>query len=88
MTPPPSSSPAPRTGDGGAPPLSHIALGQAYRKCFVDGDTLDEAGFTARGGNSSLIHVDWMIGSGALDVDGIAADGTAEALMRKGEWAI
>ncbi len=66
---------------------SHIALGQAYRKCFVDGDTLDEAGFTARGGNSSLIHVDWMIGSAEVDVDGIGADGSAVPVMRKGEWA-
>jgi aminopeptidase len=41
---------------------------------------------TALGANSSLIHVDWMIGSAATDVDGIAADGMAEPLMRAGEW--
>jgi aminopeptidase len=40
----------------------------------------------ALGANASLIHVDWMIGSGEMDVDGVAADGTAEPLMRKGEW--
>jgi len=65
---------------------SHIALGQAYKKCFVDGDTLDEDNFRARGGNSSLIHVDWMIGSAQVDVDGIDAQGNAEPLMRAGEW--
>ncbi len=89
----PASSPISRSGllflntlfDENA--ASHIALGQAYRKCFTDGDTLDEAGFTARGGNSSLIHVDWMIGSPEVDVDGIDAAGGAHALMRKGEWA-
>ena len=65
---------------------SHIALGQAYKKCFVDGDTLTEADFRSRGGNSSLIHVDWMIGSAQVDVDGVDAQGKAEPLMRAGEW--
>ncbi|HTN11891.1 MAG TPA: aminopeptidase, partial [Acetobacteraceae bacterium] len=67
---------------------SHIALGQAYRKCFVDGDVLNEADFTARGGNSSLIHVDWMIGSAQVDVDGLDAQGAAQPVMRAGEWAM
>ena len=48
----------------------------------------DGAELAALGANTSLVHVDWMIGSGELDVDGIAADGSAEPLMRKGEWAI
>ena len=38
------------------------------------------------GANSSLIHVDWMIGSAEMDVDGITASGVAEPLMRAGEW--
>ena len=38
------------------------------------------------GANSSLIHVDWMIGSAAMDVDGVSAEGAGEPLMRKGEW--
>ncbi len=41
---------------------------------------------TGLGANSSLIHVDWMIGSGKMDVDGVAKDGTTEPLMRSGEW--
>ena len=40
----------------------------------------------ARGMNTSLIHVDWMIGSGELNVDGVFKDGKREPLMRKGEW--
>jgi aminopeptidase len=39
-----------------------------------------------RGANASLIHIDWMIGSDQVDVDGLAADGRAEPLMRRGEW--
>lgn len=65
---------------------SHIALGQAYKKCFVDGETLEEDAFLARGGNSSLIHVDWMIGSAEMDVDGLDPQGRPEPLMRAGEW--
>lgn len=66
---------------------SHIALGQAYSECLVDGDRLSAEELTARGANSSLIHVDWMIGSNEMDVDGLTHDGTLEPLMRSGEWA-
>ena len=65
---------------------SHIALGQAYSKCIRDGGSMSEDELAARGANKSLIHIDWMIGSNEVDVDGITADGTAEPLMRRGEW--
>ena len=66
---------------------SHIALGQAYTSCLRDGDKLTHEQLAAKGANDSLIHVDWMIGSGKLDIDGITATGAAEPLMRQGEWA-
>lgn len=66
---------------------SHIALGQSYRKAFRNWKGLVQDDFVARGANQSNIHVDWMIGSGEIDVDGIHADGTVEPVMRKGEWA-
>lgn len=65
---------------------SHIALGQAYSTCIIGGEKMDTEQLTALGANTSLIHVDWMIGSGEMDVDGLAVDGTAEPLMRRGEW--
>jgi aminopeptidase len=65
---------------------SHIALGQAYSTCLIGGEKMDAEQLAALGANASLIHVDWMIGSGEMDVDGVTADGTAEPLMRKGEW--
>ncbi len=47
---------------------------------------MTEEQLASKGANTSLIHVDWMIGSGEVDVDGITQSGTAEPLMRKGEW--
>jgi aminopeptidase len=65
----------------------HIALGQCYADCFVGGKSMTPDEITSRGGNKSLIHIDWMIGSGEIDIDGIAQDGSHEPVMRKGEWA-
>ncbi len=65
---------------------SHIALGQAYSTCLVGGEKMTEEELAKLGANSSLIHVDWMIGSESMDVDGIDADGTRAPLMRSGEW--
>jgi aminopeptidase len=65
---------------------SHIALGQAYTGCLRDGDKLTPEELAAKGANDSLIHVDWMIGSDQLDVDGLTASGSVEPLMRSGEW--
>jgi len=64
----------------------HIALGQAYATCLKNGDTLTPEQLAARGANKSLIHVDWMIGSNRIDVDGVSAAGNLEPLMRAGEW--
>jgi len=65
----------------------HIALGQAYSSCIRGGDKLTPEQLAGKGANESLIHVDWMIGSGQVDVDGIAATGNSEPVMRRGEWA-
>jgi aminopeptidase len=65
----------------------HIALGQCYSKCFLDGASLTPEQIKAQGGNSSLIHIDWMIGSDQVDIDGLREDGSRVPVMRKGEWA-
>ena len=67
---------------------SHIAVGQSYSENIRDGGSRSKDEKAALGANSSLVHVDWMIGSGELDIDGIRQDGSAEPLMRKGEWAV
>jgi len=66
---------------------SHIALGAAYPFTMKDGNKLSQGDFQKRGGNHSIIHTDFMIGSKDMDIDGILANGKREPLMRKGEWA-
>ncbi len=57
---------------------SHIAVGQAYAQNMENTASMSPEEKLAAGMNTSLIHVDWMIGSGELDVDGIGRDGKAE----------
>jgi len=88
----PASSPIAQTGilfwntlfDENA--ASHIALGQAYSTCIIGGEKMSNESLTALGANSSLIHVDWMIGTAEMDVDGITVNGVPEPLMRAGDW--
>jgi len=66
---------------------SHLAFGRAYKITLKDAQNLSDEEFQARGGNLSLIHVDFMIGSGQMDIDGTTADGIVEPVMWQGEWA-
>jgi len=65
----------------------HIAIGRAYRFTLTGGEELNDEEFMAAGGNVSLNHVDFMIGSPQMDIDGIKEDGSREPVMRQGEWA-
>jgi aminopeptidase len=65
---------------------SHVALGSAYKFTMAGGETMDEEAFEHAGGNRSAVHVDFMLGSGELDIDGVLQDGSSEPLMRGGDW--
>jgi aminopeptidase len=65
----------------------HLALGRAYKFNIKGGLKLTDDEFAERGGNQSLIHVDFMIGSDKMDIDGLTEDGRVEPVLRKGEWA-
>jgi aminopeptidase len=65
---------------------SHVALGAAYKFTLRGGEAMSEEAFEAAGGNRSAAHVDFMIGSGELDVDGVLPGGAADPVMRRGEW--
>jgi aminopeptidase len=65
----------------------HIALGQCYADTIEGGSELSPDELQQKGGNQSLIHVDWMMGSDAVDIDGVTLTGEIVPVMRKGEWA-
>lgn len=66
---------------------SHIALGRAYRFNLEGGEAMPLEAALEAGCNTSLEHVDFMIGSAAMDVDGLTEGGAVEAVMRGGVWA-
>lgn len=65
----------------------HLALGQGFPDCYEGGLQMDEDELFAAGVNTSATHVDFMIGTEDLDIDGIKADGTRVAVFRNGTWA-
>ena len=67
---------------------SHIALGQCYSKCFKSKKNLSSEEIKSRGGNSSMIHIDWMIGSQNINVSGKDQNGNMVPIFHKGEWVI
>lgn len=66
---------------------NHLALGSAYAFNIVGGTEMTREELNAAGLNESNTHVDFMIGSDQMDIDGIKADGTAVPVFRKGAWA-
>lgn len=65
----------------------HIALGKAYPTNVEDGAKMDDKQLDEHGVNDSMVHVDFMIGSAQMDIDGVYEDGKREAVFRKGTWA-
>ncbi|MHA1914513.1 MAG: aminopeptidase [Promethearchaeota archaeon] len=63
----------------------HVALGSGIKTCLDKGVTMSDDEFSAAGGNVSSLHIDFMIGSEEMDVDGINEDGSIEPVMQRGE---
>ncbi|WP_438432612.1 aminopeptidase [Gorillibacterium sp. sgz500922] len=67
---------------------NHLAIGRAFSSSLEGGADLSKEELAARGLNDSLTHVDFMIGSAEMDIDGELADGTREPVFRNGNWAL
>ncbi|SCY38653.1 aminopeptidase [Alkaliphilus peptidifermentans] len=66
----------------------HLALGMAYPLCIKNGGQMSKEELEENGANTSLIHIDFMIGSEEMDIDGETSDGKIIPVFRKGNWAI
>lgn len=66
---------------------NHLAIGSAYAFCIEGGKTMSRTELEKSGLNQSITHVDFMIGSEKMDIDGISDAGTSEAVFRSGNWA-
>ena len=66
----------------------HLAFGASYPTTVKCGNSLTAEELSARGMNSSIQHVDFMVGTKDIDIDGIGYDGTVVPLFRDGEWVI
>ncbi|TFD99613.1 aminopeptidase [Jeotgalibacillus salarius] len=66
---------------------NHLAIGSAYAFCVEGGKTASKEELAEKGLNSSITHVDFMIGSEKMDIDGISEDGSSEPVFRNGDWA-
>lgn len=64
----------------------HFALGSAYPVNIEGGAALSKEELLSRGANVSLTHVDFMVGSAELDIDGELEDGSIEPVFRQGNW--
>jgi len=66
---------------------NHLAIGSAYAFCIEGGKKMSREELAENGLNESITHVDFMIGSDKMDIDGIKEDGTSEPIFRNGNWA-
>ncbi len=66
---------------------NHLALGSAYAFSLQGGTEMSEEELAAAGLNRSQTHVDFMVGSDQMSIDGIKEDGTTVPVFRNGDWA-
>lgn len=66
---------------------NHLAIGNAYAFCLEGGKTMSKEELIERGMNSSLTHVDFMIGSGEMNIHGVTSEGAEEPIFLQGNWA-
>ena len=65
----------------------HLALGKGFPEVLEGGYDMGDDELLEAGLNDSAAHVDFMIGTGDLSIDGIRPDGVSVPVFRNGNWA-
>ena len=65
----------------------HLAFGASYPCCIKNGDNMTEEEYLKAKANSSLTHVDFMIGTKDTNIVGVKSDGTKVQIFKDGNWA-
>ena len=66
---------------------NHLALGAAYAFSVEGGTEMTDEELAEAGLNRSQTHVDFMVGSDKMNIDGIREDGSTVPVFRNGNWA-
>lgn len=66
----------------------HLAIGAAYPLNIENGIDMSKEDLESQGANTSIVHMDFMIGSEDMDIDGETKEKELVPLFRNGNWVI
>lgn len=66
----------------------HLALGRGFNECLEGFENMSVKECEEAGINSSMIHVDFMIGSKDMSIIGVTKEGKRVQIFKDGNWAI
>ncbi len=66
----------------------HLALGRGFNNCLENYENYSVEECEKLGINSSMIHVDFMIGSKDMSITGVTKDGKRVVIFKNGNWSI
>lgn len=66
----------------------HFAFGKCYPNTIKGGEFLSKEELKKIGGNDSMNHVDFMVGTSNLTIVGIEENGDETVIFKDGNWAI
>lgn len=65
----------------------HLAIGSAYPSNIEGGTQMSQDELEASGGNTSIAHVDFMVGSAHMNIEATMVTGEKKMIFEKGNWA-